>query len=79
MPEAADIVVKRLSILREVNDFVLGLQLRFGTDRREHVGFLCECADARCTALVMLSCDAYRTIRSRGGYVLSRGHVHDAA
>jgi hypothetical protein len=78
MPEAPAIA-QRLSILREVNDFVLELQLQFGTERNDRVGFLCECADGTCTALVMLTCDGYRSLRSRGAYVLARGHVHDAA
>ena len=78
MAEGTDIA-SRLSILREANDFVLVLQLRFGAGHDEHVGFLCECADARCTGLVMLTCRGYETLRARGGYVLARGHVHDAA
>jgi hypothetical protein len=69
----------RHAVLQEVNDFVLGLQLRFGTSRSERVGFLCECEDARCTELVMLTCNGYEALRRDGGQVLARGHVHDAA
>ena len=67
------------TVLNEVNDFVLGLQLRFGADHDERVGFLCECDDARCTEIVMLTCDGYEALHRDGGSVLARGHVHRAA
>ena len=76
--EAADIGHRR-AVLREVNDFVLGLQQRFGTAQGERVGFLCECRDPMCTELVMLTCRAYEAVRREGGQVLARGHVHHAA
>jgi hypothetical protein len=69
----------RLAVLREVNDFVLNLQCRFGTDAGERVGFLCECEDAHCTALVMLTCRTYQATCADGALVLARGHVHHAA
>ncbi len=43
------------------------------------VPFLCECEDVRCTAIVQLTLDTYRNVRSnRRRFVVQTGHDGDA-
>ncbi len=69
-------VVRNEALFREVNERVQDLALRFGVDRTQPAGFVCECGNEECTQHVDVPLAVYEEVRANARrFVVLPGHV----
>ncbi len=62
------------ALLRQVNDRILEVSAGWGSPA-EPIGFLCECGDLDCTAVVTITVDEFReAARVPNRLLVARGH-----
>ena len=62
---------RKTSLIRDVNDRIDIVLLRFGADETAH--FFCECPSALCGRRIPLTAAEFESIRARGELVLAPG------
>lgn len=57
-------VARNNALFREANERIETAATSTGLDGDSRVPFICECSDGACTAIIRLTLDAYRHVRS---------------
>ena len=68
-------IARNDSIFRDANEQINASAKEHGTDEKQAVPFICECADEHCTTIVRLSLGEYEDVRTNSRqFVTAFGH-----
>ena len=71
----AERIARNDSIFRDANEQINAKATEVGTDEKQAVPFICECADEHCTTIVLLAGTEYEEVRSDSRqFVTAFGH-----